>query len=75
MIVFANSLRSDINFADIKNKHQISAFLDTKMKSSDIDPDKKLITTWNDYLWRIKYFFWWLYEHKDWNHMHLPTPS
>jgi hypothetical protein len=49
MIVLANSLRSDINFADIKNKHQISAFLDTTMRSSDIDPDKILISTRNDY--------------------------
>ncbi len=29
------------------------------------DPDKKWITTWNDYLWRIKYFYRWLYNAKD----------
>jgi integrase/recombinase XerD len=39
-------------------------FLDTKIKSNDIDPDKKWITTWNDYLWRIKYFLRWFYNHK-----------
>ena len=38
------------------------AFLDTKIKNSQVDPDKKWITTWNDYLGRIKYFFRWLHN-------------
>jgi integrase/recombinase XerD len=29
------------------------------------DPDKRWITTWNDYLGRIKYFFRWLYNYDD----------
>ena len=33
-------------------------FLDTKIKSNDTDPDKKWITTWNDYLLR------WFHNHK-----------
>jgi integrase/recombinase XerD len=36
--------------------------LDTKIKSVDEDPDRKCITTWNDYLNDIKYFFRWLYN-------------
>jgi integrase/recombinase XerD len=54
MIVFANFLGPDTNFFDIKSKQQIIAFLDTKIRNLDIDPDRKWITTWNDYLWRIK---------------------
>jgi hypothetical protein len=38
--------------------------LDTKIKNSEDDPDKRWITTWNDYLGRIKYFFRWLYNCK-----------
>lgn len=36
-----------------------------KRKTDSEDPDKKWITTWNDYLWRIKYFYRWLYNAKD----------
>ena len=32
--------------------------------NEDTDPDKKWITTWNDYLWRIKYFYRWFYNYK-----------
>jgi integrase len=39
--------------------------LDTKIKNSEEDPDKRWITTWNDYLVRIKYFFRWMYNCKD----------
>jgi integrase/recombinase XerD len=49
----------------IKSKRQIISFLDTKIKPLDEDPDKRSITTWNDYLGRIKYFFRWLYNCKD----------
>jgi integrase/recombinase XerD len=56
IIVYAKFLGPDVTFYDIQKREQIIAFLDTKIKSNDIDPDKKWITTWNDYLWRIKYF-------------------
>jgi integrase/recombinase XerD len=56
MIVFANFLGRHTNFFDIKSKEEIIAFLDTRIRTSDIDPDKRWITTWNDYLWRMKYF-------------------
>jgi hypothetical protein len=39
--------------------------LDTKIKNSEEDQDKRWITTWNDYLGRIKYFFRWMYNCKD----------
>jgi hypothetical protein len=38
---------------DIKMREEIVAFLNTKIKDIKVDPDKKWITTWNDYLWRI----------------------
>jgi hypothetical protein len=31
--------------------------------STDKDPDKRWITTWNDYLGRIKFFVRWLHNH------------
>lgn len=36
--------------------------MQTKIKSKDIDPDEKWITTYNDYLHRIKHFFRWLHN-------------
>lgn len=51
---FARYLGRDKTFYDL-TKNEIISFLDTKVKSSTADPDKKWITTWNDYLWRIKY--------------------
>ena len=65
MIVFANFLGPHISFFEITSKEQIMQFLDTKIRSVDIDPDKRWITTWNDYLWRIKYFLRWLHNYKD----------
>ncbi|HEX9320280.1 MAG TPA: hypothetical protein VF884_15200 [Nitrososphaeraceae archaeon] len=49
----------------IKSKNQISSFLDTKIKTIEEDPDKRWITTCNDYLGRIKYFFRWLRNYDD----------
>lgn len=46
---------------DVNRKETVLAFLDTKIKSPDIDPEKKWMTTWNHYLRRIKLFFRWLY--------------
>jgi integrase/recombinase XerD len=64
MIVYAKFLGPDITFYDSQKRDQIVTFLDTKIKSNDIDPDKKWITTWNDYLWRIKYFLRWYHNYK-----------
>ena len=65
IIAFANFLGTDTTFFDVQLKEQIMSFLDTKIKNLEEDPDKKWITTWNDYLHRIKHFFRWLYNQKD----------
>jgi len=62
---YSRFLGTSDSLYQIKSKHQIIYFLDTKIKPIDIDPDKRWITTWNDYLGRIKYFFRWLYNCKD----------
>ncbi|MDQ3983552.1 MAG: hypothetical protein M3222_00165 [Thermoproteota archaeon] len=64
IIVYAKFLGPEIIFYDIQKREQIVTFLDTKIKNNDIDPDKKWITTWNDYLWRIKYFLRWFHNQK-----------
>ena len=54
----------DDNLLIVEKKQQVIAFLNTKIKSKEEDPEERWITTWNDYLWRIKYFFRWLYNIK-----------
>ena len=61
----ATKLGTPITLDQIKSKSQITSFLDTKIKAIEQDPDKKSITTWNDYLGRIKYFFRWLHNYDD----------
>jgi hypothetical protein len=65
IIAYSKFLEPSISFYEIENKSQVISFLDTKIKNSEDDPDKRWITTWNDYLVRIKYFFRWLYNCKD----------
>jgi hypothetical protein len=55
IIGFAKFLGPDTAFHCVSKKGDIISFLDTKIKDSNADPDRKWITTWNDYLWRIKY--------------------
>ena len=52
------------NLINVQKKEQIIAFLNTKIKNKGNDPDERWITTWNDYLWRIKYFYMWIYNSK-----------
>jgi integrase/recombinase XerD len=47
-------------FYQIQTKDQIITFLDTKINTQD--NEKKWITTWNNYLTRLKLFFRWLYN-------------
>ena len=50
-MAFAKFLEmQSISFQEVGRKDQITSFLDTKVKTPDEDPDKKCITTWNDYL-------------------------
>jgi hypothetical protein len=65
LIRYAEHLGNHTTFYQIQEKEQILDFLDLKRKIDKDDPDKKWITTWNDYLWRLKYFFRWLYNARD----------
>ena len=63
-MAFAIFLGPKVTFYDIHRRQEITQFLDTKIKSADIDPDKRWITTWNDYLNDIKCFLRWLFNEK-----------
>ena len=65
LIGYSKFLGPSISFFEVEHKSQVISFLDTKIKNSEDDPDKRWITTWNDYLVRIKYFFRWMYNCKD----------
>jgi integrase/recombinase XerD len=65
IIAYGKFLRPSITLDQVKSKSQITSFLDTKIKTIEQDPDKRWITTWNDYLGRIKYFFRWLHNYDD----------
>ena len=47
VISFGNFIGNDNSFYDINKKEQILAFLNTKIKSYDEDPDKSCITTFH----------------------------
>jgi hypothetical protein len=61
LIAFARHLGSS-SFIDINTSESITNFLNTKLKSIEDDPDRKCLTTWNDYLRRLKYFLRWLHN-------------
>jgi len=50
VIAFGNFIGKDNSFLDINKKDQLLEFLNTKIKSYDEYPDKRWITTWNNYL-------------------------
>src|SRR5919112_1747283 len=50
------------SFQDVNKKEDVLSFLNTKIKSKEDDPEQKWITTYNDYLHRIKHFFRWFYN-------------
>src|SRR5918995_7198104 len=62
IIEFSNFFNSNTTFFDINKKEEILSFLDTKIKDSSKDPERRWITSWNHYLTRIKLFFRWLYN-------------
>jgi hypothetical protein len=62
MIYFARFLGHGTDFHSVQKKDQVLSFLNTRIKGTEIDPEKRWIRTWNDYLQRIKYFFRWLYN-------------
>jgi hypothetical protein len=65
LIYFGRFLGPATDFRSIQKKEQIIAFLDTRIKDTEIDPDKRWIRTWNDYLQRLKYFFRWIYNKRE----------
>jgi hypothetical protein len=65
IIYFWRFLGPTSDFHNIQKKEQVLSFLDTRIKGTEIDPDKRWIRTWNDYLQRIKYFFRWLYNKRQ----------
>lgn len=65
IIYFARFLGSATDFLSVMKKEQILSFLDTRIKNTEIDPEKRWIRTWNDYLQRIKYFFRWLHNKRE----------
>ena len=76
MIAFGSFIGKDTSFLDIIKKEQILDFLNTKVKNYDEDPDKRWITTWNNYLNRLRLFFRWLYNQKnDIDHENWQTPE
>jgi integrase/recombinase XerD len=76
VIAFGNFICKDNSFLDITKKEQILEFLNTKVKSYDEDPDKRWITTWNNYLNRLRLFYRWLYNHdNDIDHENWQTPE
>jgi hypothetical protein len=56
IIAFASFLGSRTTFYHIQKKEQIASFLDTKINRED--NENKWITTWNNYLIRLKLFSW-----------------
>jgi integrase/recombinase XerD len=66
MLMFAEFLQREkgINMTQIVSSDDIILFLDSRRRRREEDPDQKWITTWNDYLWRIKIFYRWYYNTK-----------
>jgi hypothetical protein len=75
VISFTKSIGPNSILAEITSRQPVQAFLDSKVRSIEDDPDCRWITTWNDYLSRLKYFFRWLHncqgrlnvDATDWN--------
>ena len=69
ILMFAAFLQSrkeeeKTNLSQVTSIDDIITFLDTRRKTKNEDPEQKWITTWNDYLWRIKIFYRWYYNTK-----------
>src|SRR5215207_6428862 len=62
--MFAKFIGESKTLHDIKDQETIVAFLDPRRKNKEEDPEQRWTTTWNDYLWRLKMFYRWLYNDK-----------
>jgi hypothetical protein len=65
IISYANYLRPSVTFTSINTSHEVLSFLDTKIRTKEEDPDQKWVTTWSDYLHRIKHFLRWLHNNNS----------
>jgi integrase/recombinase XerD len=65
IIAYSKFLGPSVSLNEVNSRGQITSFLDTKIKTLEQDPDKRWITTWNDYLDRIKYFFRWMHNQES----------
>ena len=56
--MFAKFIGESNTFYAVKNCETIIAFLDTRRKSKEEDPEQKWITTWHDYriVYRYRFF-------------------
>ena len=59
---YANFLGDKVCFTEINKSELVLSFLNTKLRSPEDDPEKKSITTWNDYLHKIKHFLRWIHN-------------
>ncbi|MDN5868878.1 MAG: hypothetical protein L0H55_15945 [Candidatus Nitrosocosmicus sp.] len=60
---FARHLDSETNLSDVKEKHQITSFLNTLINNDD--HVKKWTSTYNIYLLRLISFYRWVYNSDD----------
>ncbi|MGN6624293.1 MAG: hypothetical protein ACTHKK_09145 [Candidatus Nitrosocosmicus sp.] len=60
-MAFSNYYGS-VYLKDINKKEEVLSFLQSKIKDKQQDPEQKWITTYNDYLHRVKHFYRWLYN-------------
>ena len=61
ILAFSNYF-GQTSLKDIDKKEDVLSFLQSKIKDKEQDPEQKWITTYNDYLHRIKHFYRWLYN-------------
>lgn len=75
IIAFANFIGPDVSFYDIQSREQIICYLNTKIRDIKQDAEEKWVTSWNDYLNRIKLFFRWLTNRDTVNKSDWKTPD
>jgi integrase/recombinase XerD len=64
ILSYSMFIGNSVSLDQVKSKNEITSYLDSKIKDNKADPDKRWITTWNDYLGRIKFFFRWMHNHE-----------
>jgi integrase/recombinase XerD len=64
IVNFTESIGITTSLRDFNNTERVLLFLNSKTKTVEADADSKWVTTWNDYLSRLKCFFRWLYNWK-----------